>query len=694
MTLNRIMAGWLLLLVGASAPAFADEGMWTFDNFPRATVAERYGTNIDQAWLDRVRLATVRLANCTASFVSAQGLLLTNHHCVESCLAENSTRDKSLIETGFTAAARTDELRCPVQIAEVLQATENVTAKVAAALKGLDDRAANERRRRTLVSLEQSCEDTSKRSGNPLKCQAVTLYDGGQYWLYKYLRYDDVRLVFAPEAAIAAFGGDPDNFQFPRWCFDMSLLRVYVNGQPAATPHHLTIDFAGPKAGDPVFVAGHPGSTDRQLTVAELKALRDRRLPQALLRAAELRGRYIQFAKTGAAEERIVSDALNGLENTLKVERRQLDALLDDDLLAAKRAEETELRQRIAASPALQAIVSGDPWARIEAAEAAEQRRWLPFVFIENGSGFNSRLYRYARLLVRAAAERPKPNTQRLREYADGSLARIEQQIGAPLPIYPELERLTFSFGLERMREWLGPDDAVVRQLLTDDTPDSLAARLVDGSKLADPAVRLALWKGGQSAIDASNDPMIALAKSLDAKGRELRKWHEDEIEAVVETAHEQIARARFAAFGTNVYPDATFTLRLSYGTVRGWDENGLAVAPFTQLTRLFERATGRPPFAVPASWQAAKPMLNLSTPFDLSTDNDIVGGNSGSPLVAADGRVVGLIFDGNIHSISGAYWFDAARNRAVAVNTAILREGLTKVYRPNALLEELGLTN
>ncbi len=545
MNLKRVTAGWLLLLVGTSAPAFADEGMWTFDNFPRATVAERYGTNLDQAWLDRVRLATVRLSNCTASFVSAQGLLLTNHHCVESCLAENSTRDKSLIETGFTAAARTDELRCPVQIAEVLQATENVTAKVVAALKGLDDRAANERRRQTLVSLEQSCEDTSKRSGNPLKCQSVTLYDGGQYWLYKYRRYDDVRLAFAPEAAIAAFGGDPDNFQFPRWCFDMSLLRVYVNGRPAVTPNHLTIDFAGPKAGDPVFVAGHPGSTDRQLTVAELKALRDRRLPQALLRAAELRGRYIQFAKTGAAEQRIVSDALNGLENTLKVQRRQLDALLDDDLLATKRAEETDLRQRIAASPALQAIVSGDPWARIEAAEAAEQRRWLPFVFIENGSGFNSRLYRYARLLVRAAAERPKPNTARLREYADAALPRFEQQIAAPLPIYPELERLTFSFGLERMREWLGPDDAVVRQLLTDDTPDSLAARLVDGSKLADPAVRLALWKGGQSAIDASNDPMIALAKSLDAKGRELRKWHEDEIEAVVETAHEQIARAQ-----------------------------------------------------------------------------------------------------------------------------------------------------
>ncbi|HVY63850.1 MAG TPA: S46 family peptidase [Gammaproteobacteria bacterium] len=690
---RRVAMRLLALLLYASAPALADEGMWTFDHFPQATVAQRYGTRIDQAWLDHVRLSTVRLAGCTASFVSDQGLLLTNHHCVESCLAQNSTREKSLIETGFTAAAREQELRCPVQIAEVLEAMEDVTVRVAAALKGLDDRTANDRRRQTLVSLEQSCEDASKEAGNPLKCQAVTLYDGGQYWLYKYRRYDDVRLVFAPEAAIAAFGGDPDNFQFPRWCFDMSLLRAYENGRPASTPNHLTIDFAGPKAGDPVFVAGHPGSTDRQLTVAELETLRNVRLPQALLRAAELRGRYIQFAKEGPEQERIVRDSLNGLENSIKVQRRQLDALLDDGLLIAKHDAEADLRLKIARSAALKATITGDPWARIEAALAVERRRWLPYVFIEGGSGFNSRLYRYARELVRAAAERPKPNSERLREYTDASLPRIEQQIAAPVPIYADLERLTLSFGLERMREWLGPDDPVVRSLLTDDTPDSLAARLVDGSGLADPAARLALWNGGAAAVAASTDPMIALAKQLDATSRELRKWHEDEVEAVIDAAHEQIARARFAALGTAVYPDATFTLRLSFGTVAGWDENGTAVEPFTRLARLFERATGRPPFAVPAGWQAARGTLDPVTPFDLATDNDIVGGNSGSPLIAADGRIVGLVFDGNIHSISGAYWFNAARNRAVAVDMAIVREALTKVYRPQALLRELRLT-
>jgi hypothetical protein len=303
-------------------------------------------------------------------------------------------------------------------------------------------------------------------------------------------------------------------------------------------------------------------------------------------------------------------------------------------------------------------------------------------------------LFRYARTLVRAAAERPKENGERLREYTDGFLPRMEQQLAAPVPIYPELERLTLSFSLERMREWLGPDALVVRRLLATETPDALAERLVGGSTLADPAVRLALWNGGQAAIDASTDPFIALARSLDSEARELRKWHEDDVEAVIEAAHENIARARFAVYGTSVYPDATFTLRLNFGSVQGWNENGTPVEPFTRLGRLFERATGQPPFRVPASWQAARSTLDLATPFNLATNNDIVGGNSGSPLIAADGRIVGLLFDGNIHSISGAYWFDTEKNRSVAVHPAIVREALTKIYRVPALLAELGIAN
>jgi hypothetical protein len=690
---SRLLVAFVPSLTLAAGIASADEGMWTFDNFPRELVRERYGVSIDDAWLERVRLATVRLSGCTGSFVSADGLILTNHHCVTSCLAQSSTRERSLIDLGLVARGRDAELDCPTQIVDVLERLEDVTQKVQAATRGLEERDANERRRQTLTELEQACENTSRNSGKPLKCEAVTLYNGGQYWLYQYRRYDDVRLVFAPEDDIAAFGGDPDNFQFPRWCLDFSLLRAYENGKPAATPHHLVLDFEGPAVGEPVFVPGHPGSTDRQLTAAELRTLRDRVLPPALLRASELRGRYIQFAKTSEDSRRIVQDALFGLENSIKVQRKQLDALLDDALLAEKEDADADLRSRVSRNRALAAEI-GDPWQSIEQAQAVEATRWLPYAYIEGGTGFNSRLYRYARTLVRAAAERPKPNIERLREYSDASLPRLEQQLAAPVPIYPELERLTLSFSLERMREWLGPDAPIVQRLLTAETPDEIAARLVDGSRLADSAFRMALWNGGQAAIDASTDPLVVLARSLDAEARELRKWHEDEVEAVVEAAHEQVASARFQILGTSVYPDATFTLRLNFGTVQGWIENGTPVEPFTHLGRLFERATGQPPFRVPESWEAARPTLDLAVPFNLSTNSDIVGGNSGSALVAADGRIVGLLFDGNIHSISGAYWFDDEKNRAVAVHPAIIREALTKVYKVEPLLEELGLAD
>jgi hypothetical protein len=691
---NRRFASALLsaacLLTGAAS---ADEGMWTFDNFPSAAVAKEHGVEIGPAWLERVRLSVVRLAGCTASFVSDRGLMLTNNHCIQGCLAQHSTRELSLMATGVSANNRDEELRCATQVADVLVELEEITPLVTAATRGLDDSQAKERRRETLTTLEQRCEDASISSGNPLKCEAVTLYGGGQYWLYQYRRYTDVRLVFTPEDGIAGFGGDPDNFQFPRWCLDMALLRVYADGQPAETPNHFTIDFDGPEAGELVFVAGHPGSTDRQLTVAQLQLLRDRVLPPALLRASELRGRYAQFAKTSAAAERIVRDPLNGLQNSLKVQRKLLDALLDDDLMQEKRDEERRLREHVAGDRALSAAI-GDPWARIEAAQMIQAAILLPHTYLESAAGFNSRLFRYARLLVRAATERPKPNTDRLREYTDASLPRLEQQVAAPVPVYPELERLTLSYSLERMREWLGPDHPVVRRVLGAESPDSLAAALVDGSRLGDAAVRLALWNGGQAAIDASQDPMIALARDIDREARALRSRQENEIDAVTEVGGEAIAKARFAALGTAVYPDATFTLRLNYGTVQGWNENGTPVEPFTRLGRLFERATGQAPFALPESWERARAALDLDTRFNLSTDSDIVGGNSGSPLIDASGKIVGLIFDGNIHSISGAYGFDEEQSRAVSVDTAIIREALTKVYRSEYLLDELGLSN
>jgi hypothetical protein len=664
--------------------AHADEGMWTYDNFPATKVKQQYGVTIDGAWLDRVREASVRLSGCSASFVSPEGLILTNHHCITACLSENSSKEKSLLDDGFVARERREEIPCRTQVADVLVGMENVTGKVEAATRGLDERAANEARKRTLTDLEQACE---KDTG--LKCQAVALYNGGQHFVYRYKRYTDVRLVFAPEEGIAAFGGDPDNFQFPRWCLDMALLRAYENGKPVKVARPLRINFEGPKAGEFVLVSGHPGSTDRLLTVDQLLDLRNDELPPWLLRSNELRGRYIEFAKKGDAERRITADTLFGLENGIKVRRKQLDALLDEGMMSDKRAQEAELRAKVAADASFAGF--GDPWADIAAANARARDISTELTYLENGAGFQSRLFRIARTLVRGAEERGKPNGERLREFTDAQLPRVQQQLAAATPVYPEVERLTMSFGFERMREWLGPDHAVVRKLLAKDSPDSLAASLVDGSKLADPAVRMALWNGGAAAIAASDDPMIKLAREIDGPARALRKRYEDEVQAPTAAAEEKIARARFKVYGTEVYPDATFTLRLNYGTVQGWVEKGSPVEPFTRLGRAFERATGQPPFNVPASWERARGKLDLSTPFNLSSNNDIIGGNSGSPLLNARGEVVGLIFDGNIHSISGSFWFDTVKNRAVAVHPAIMREALRKVYDAPTLLKELG---
>ncbi len=658
--------------------------MWTHDNFPAAQVRQRLGVDITPAWLDRVRLATVRLSGCTASFVSPEGLMLTNHHCIAACLAQLSSPGQDRLRDGFIAAARDGELRCPTQYADVLMNTEDITAKVNAAVAGKRDAAANEARKQALTQLERECEQSAG-TRDPRRCEAVTLYGGGQFHLYKYKRFSDVRIAFAPEAGIAAFGGDPDNFQFPRWCLDMALLRAYENDEPARAPAHLKVRWDGPAAGEPVFVSGHPGTTQRLLTVAQLQAERAM-LPFWLLRAGELRGRYIQFATSGAENARIVKDPLNSLENRIKVRRRQLDALVDPALLEEKRAAEQAMRAA-ASFPA-----GEDPWQQIERAMQRALQLHMPYTFIEGGAGFDSTLFSYARALVRGATERGKPDAQRLREYVDTALPRLSQQLLADVPVYAAREQLTLSTALMRMREYLGPDHALVRNLLAEMTPEELAAGLVAQTRLGDAGVRRQLWEGGAAAIEASEDPMIRMARLVDEPARALRKQHEDEVEAVVASATQAIAATRFAQLGTSVYPDATFTLRLNPGVVQGWNEAGSEVAPFTTLARAFERATGAEPFRLPDSWTARRDSLDLATRVNLVTTNDIIGGNSGSPLVSASGDIVGLVFDGNTHAISGAYWYDAPRNRAVSVHPAIMRLALTHVYDVGALAAELGL--
>jgi hypothetical protein len=686
-----------MLLAGAALAAgvsFADEGMWPLQLPPTAAVRQQYGVDLTPEWLNRVRDASVRLANCSAVFVSADGLLLTNQHCVRNCLAEHSSRRQNLLTEGFLATSRDREPQCSSQVADVLLDTEDVTATVNAATRNLEARAANTARKKVLIRLEQACEEQSRITDSQaqIRCESVALYAGGQYYLYRYRRYSDLRLVFAPELAIAAFGGDPDNFQFPRWDLDVALLRTYdSNGTPAHPPGFLHLDFAGPKTGQPVFVVGNPGSTYRDLTVAQLLEMRDVELPHAILRDSELRGRLIEFGRGRPTNANIAQMALISLENVLKVRRRELDALHETETFNRLRRAESEQRARFA-SRSRAPHDSEDPWEQIARAQERKRLLYLPYSYVEGGGGFDTLLFSYARTLVRAAEERPKPNDERLREYTDGALPRLEQMLRAGVPVYSDLEQLTLSFSLERMREFLGPDYPLVHTLLAKDSPEALAAELVRKTHLADPQFRLQLWNGGAAAVAASHDPMIELARSVDPHARALRKRYEDEVEAPMQLASEQIARARFAASGTSDYPDANFTLRLNAGTVQGWRENEALVAPFTQLRGLYARAGVFDPFALPARWLDALRKLNPDTPLNLSTSNDIVGGNSGSPLLDAQGNIVGVIFDGNIHSIAGAFWYDPTDNRAVAVDSAAMLEALRVVYRARNVLNELGV--
>jgi hypothetical protein len=671
-------------------PAAAEEGMWTFENPPAAAIKAKYGVTIDSAWLDRVREATVRLeTGCTGSFISGDGLILTNHHCAEDCITQNSSEGNDLNANGFLAGARENELQCKEDAVSVLVGTEDVTAEVAAALEGVAPEGVVEARRAALTKLEQACEEESaKASGGPLKCERVSLYQGGQHWIYKYRRYEDVRLVFAPERDIAAFGGDPDNFQFPRWCLDMSILRAYDGGKPAKTPNHLRFDWGGAEPGDAVFVSGHPGNTDRLLTAAQLGLQRDTFMPFWLMRFSELRGRLIQYSKTGEEPRRTAEAYLNSVENSIKVRRKQFDALLDPALIENAEKKEQALRQSVAAKPELAPATGA--WDQIAKAQDAWRNILVRHTFIEGGAAFNSVMFGHARTLVRAAAERAKPNEARLPEYTEARLPAVVQSLKADAPIYPDFEILRLSFGLERMREWLGPDDPVVREVFGKDSPDTLAARLVRQSTLGNAAARMALYEGGQAAVDASGDPMIRLAAAVDPAARDLRKAFETEVEGPVARGQEAIAKARFAEYGTSIYPDATFTLRLSTGAMKGWVEKGQEVRPWTELSRLFERATGEPPFKVPPRWEAAKGSLDPATRVNFTTNNDIVGGNSGSPMLSAKGEIVGLAFDGNIHSIAGSYWFDERMNRSIGVHPAYIRAALEQVYGAKALLAEI----
>lgn len=668
------------------ASARADEGMWTVDHFPSSEVKARYGFAPPVQWLEHVRDSAVRLTSgCSASLVSKDGLILTNHHCVVDCVQTMSTKEHDFVADGYVANTRADEKPCPGMQAEILTDIRDVTPTVLAAMKAADPKDAIKARDAAYAKIgAQNC------GTEPLsRCQVISLYEGGQYKLYKYRKYRDVRLVFAPEFSVSFFGGDPDNFNFPRYCLDTGFVRLYENDKPASTPTHLSVRVDPPKVGEVVFVAGNPGSTSRLETLSQLRMQRDWVLPTRQLVRSELRGRLITYMGEGPEAERTTTEMLFGVENSFKASYGMERALLDPDFFALKTREEQQLRKRVNASPKLAADI-GDPWAEIAKATARYQEIYLAHDFLERRAGSISQLYGYARVLVRGAAERTLPNTERLPEFSDDNLPLAEKNLIDPRPVYPDLERIGLELWLSRTREYLTVDNVHVQHLLGRESPSELAARLVAGTHLADPAVRAELWKGGQTAIDASSDPLIRFVAANDADARAIRKTYEQEVEGPITRGSERIARARFAIYGDKVYPDATFTLRISYGSVKGWTYQGDTVQPFTNFAGLYRRATGSPPFKLPKRWLDSEHKLDPATVLDFTTTNDIIGGNSGSPAIDSQGRVIGAIFDLNILGLGGAYGYDPKVNRSIAVSAAAITAALRNVYGAERLADEL----
>lgn len=685
-----------LPLLALAPAAHADEGMWTYNNFPAATVGKQYGFTPDAKWLDHVRLASARSGTgCSASFVSKSGLVMTNHHCVHDCIEQLSTAQKDYVKSGFYAKTPADEVKCSELEIDQLTDITDVTEKVTGATKGLEGKAFSDAQKAIKSKLEKEC---SGGANEGVRCDVISLYNGGRYDLYKYRRFHDVRLVFAPEFQIAFFGGDPDNFNFPRYDLDVSFVRVYEGGKPATMDHYFKWSKKPAKEGDLTFVSGTPGRTSRLHTISKLETERDYRMPRVLMYLSEYRGQLTEFQRRGAEQKRFSNATLFYVENAVKAYRGRLFALNDKTFFNQKIGDENALRQKVLADPKMRAAYGG-AWEAIEKAQHEYRAMLDNYAYMEGNLGFRSELASLARTLVRAAEELPKPNEKRLREYTDAKLPALKQQLFTSAPIYEEFETFTLTFSLTKLREGLGADHPFVKKLFGKESPATLAARLIKGTKLKDIAARKALFcepgtpgaaGGCKKAVDASNDPLIELFRRLDGDQRAVRKRFEDNVEAVETKNGELIAKARFEVYGTSLYPDATGSHRLSFGSIKGYVADGKTVKPVTNFAGAFDRHTGEDPFALPASWLAAKSKLDLSTPFNFASTNDIIGGNSGSPVFNKDAEIVGLIFDGNIQSLGGDYGFDPTVNRAVSVHSSALIEALSKIYGASRIVDEL----
>jgi hypothetical protein len=674
--------GGAFLLLSA---ALADEGMWTFDNPPAAQLKERYNFTLTPQWLDHVRLASVRLNDGgSGSFVSPNGLLLTNHHVARGQLQKNSTAARDYMKTGFLANTAEEEMKSPDLEVNVLVSMDNVTQRVQDGLKGA--RNAEEefaKRKDVMAAMER---DSLEKTG--LRSDVVTLYQGGEYWLYRYKKYTDVRLVFAPEQQIAFYGGDPDNFTYPRYDLDMALFRVYENGQPVKSTDYLKWNPKGAADNELTFVSGHPGSTARLDTLAQLEAERDLYEPGTLKILKNRIDTLKKYSATGGEAARQAGSLIFGLENSQKAYIGRLKGLQDAAVMGAKKADETAFKAKVNGNPQWKAAY-GKAWDQIALAEKKAQTRFKENYF----HGLYSTYANLAQQIVQYVAEIKKPDGQRLAGYHEAQLESFKLGLFSPAPIYPELEIARITGALELDLAEAGAADPWVKLVLGGKSPREVAEALVKGTKLGDAEFRKKLVEGGESAVAASDDSMIVLARKLDPVRRELIKWAEDNVDSVVQRAGEQLGKARFAAFGKTQFPDATFTLRLSYGKVQSYPMNGTIAPPYTTMYGLFDRSasfSNKFPFDLPQRWIDARGKLDLATPMNFVTTNDIIGGNSGSPVINAAGEIVGLIFDGNIESLVGDFVYEGGANRAVAVHTAGMTEALGKVYGAERVVNEL----
>ncbi len=678
-----------LLAIGVGTLCYADEGMWLFNAFPKDKVQAKYGWAPDQAWLDHVRLSSARAPNGSSSFVSPDGLLFTNHHIAQECIHDLSTGGKDYMKNGFYAATQADEAKCPGMEFLVLQDIQDVTAQVNGAVKPQMSTAdAGKAQREEMASLEKQC------SSGDIRCDIVTLYSGAMYNLYKYKKYDDIRLVFAPEFSIAFFGGDPDNFEYPRYDLDISFFRAYENGQPAKTPNFLKWQPDGANNGDLIFVSGHPGRTGRLLTMDQMGFLRDYQYPLQL-NSYKRRIEVLQkFSAESPENEREAQSDMFGLQNSQKAVTGYLDGLKDKELMAGKDSDEKSLQQFVSSDPKRKQDF-GDPWAQISKAVDVQKQIYKPLLYLDSMGGFRGDLARYARMIVRSGDQRQKPSNQRFRQYTDSQLPTLETQLFSTAPIYKNLEQVLLTESLGEMRDVLGADNPDVQKALAGKTPEERAKQVIEDTKLDDVAVRKQLYEGGATAVNASTDPLIVMMREIEPDAAAIHEKDEDQVQAVLRQSGGEIGKALFAQKGLSVPPDATFTLRLSYGPVEGYKLDGKDVPWFTTMGGAYEHAAkhgSKPPYQLPESWIKAKSVVPPKTPYDTVSTADIIGGNSGSPVINKAGEVVGIIFDGNIESLAWNFAYTDKTARAVEVDSRAITESLQNIYHANGLLQELGV--